>query len=180
MKKCVVVYESKYGTTKKYAEWIAEDLGADIFPRKDASADDLAGYDVIIYGGGLYAGGVSGLPFITKNYEKIKDKRILLFTCGLGDPTVFENVDSIRKSLAKALSPEMQKNFEIYHLRGGMDYSKLSFIHRSMMSMVQKAVSKKDPSTLTEEDLQMMETYGKTVDFTDRTTIKPLVDSAQT
>lgn len=179
MKKCVVVYESKYGTTKKYAEWIAEDLDADLFERKDISAEALTGYEVIVYGGGLYAGGVSGLPFITKNFDKIKDKRILLFTCGLGDPNIFENVESIRKGLAKAMPPEMQKTVEIYHLRGGMDYSKLSFVHRSMMSMVQKSVSKKDPKTLTEEDVQMLETYGKTVDFTDRATIKPLVESAK-
>jgi len=179
MNKCAVVYESKYGTTKKYAEWIAEDLGADLFERKDASIDTLTGYDVIVYGGGLYAGGVSGLPFITKNYDKIKDKRILLFTCGLGDPNIFENVEAIRKGLTKALTPEMQKAFEIYHLRGGMDYSKLSFIHRNMMAMVQKSVAKKDPSTHTQEDIEMLETYGKVVDFTDRATIKPLVDSAK-
>ncbi len=178
MSKCVVVYESKYGTTKKYAEWIAEDLGADLFERKDASIEALTGYDVIVYGGGLYAGGVSGLPFITKNYDKIKDKRILLFTCGLGDPNVLENVEAIRKGLTKALTPEMLNAFEIYHLRGGMDYSKLSFIHRNMMAMVQKSVAKKDPSARTQEDIEMLETYGKVVDFTDRATIKPLVDSA--
>jgi menaquinone-dependent protoporphyrinogen IX oxidase len=178
MKKCIVVYESKYGTTKKYAEWIAEDLCADLVERKVASADALAGYDVIIYGGGLYAGGVSGLPFITKNFDKIKDKRILLFTCGLGDPKVSENVESIQKGLAKVLSPEMQQVVEIFHLRGGMDYSKLSFMHKSMMSMVQKSVAKKDPEKRTQEDIEMLETYGKVVDFTDRSTIKPLVDSA--
>lgn len=178
MKKCVVVYESKYGTTKKYAEWIAADLEADLFERKAITAEALTGYDVIVYGGGLYAGGVSGLSFIIKNFDKIKDKRILLFTCGLGDPNVFENVESVRKRLAKAMPPEMQKIVEIYHLRGGMDYSTLSFVHRSMMSMVQKSVAKKDPKTLTEEDVQMLETYGKAVDFTDRATIKPLVDSA--
>jgi menaquinone-dependent protoporphyrinogen IX oxidase len=178
MKKYVVVYESKYGTTKKYAEWIAEDLCADLIERKAASADALTGYDVIVYGGGLYAGGVSGLPFIIKNYDKIKDKRVLLFTCGLGDPNVSENVESIQKGLKKVLSPEMQQKVEIFHLRGGMDYSKLSFVHKSMMSMVQKSVAKKEPEKRTQEDIQMLETYGKIVDFTDRGTIRPLVDSA--
>jgi len=178
MKKCVVVYESKYGTTKKYAEWIAEDLGADLFERKAISAEALTGYDVIVYGGGLYAGGVSGLSFIIKNFDKIKDKRILLFTCGLGDPNVFENVESIKEGLAKAMPQEMQKIVEIFHLRGGMDYTKLSFVHRSMMSMVQKSVAKKDPATRTQEDIEMLETYGHVVDFTDRATIKPLVERA--
>ena len=178
MKNCVVVYESKYGTTKKYAEWIAQELEADLFERKAASIDALTGYDVIVYGGGLYAGGVSGLPFITKNYEKIKDKRILLFTCGLGDPQVLENVESIRKGLMKVLPEEMKKTAEIFHLRGGMDYSKLSMIHRTLMGLVQKNVAKKDPAERTQEDIEMLETYGKIVDFTDRSTIKPIVESA--
>jgi menaquinone-dependent protoporphyrinogen IX oxidase len=177
MKKCVVVYESKYGTTKKYAEWIAEDLGADLFERKAASADALTGYDVIIYGGGLYAGGVSGFSFIKNNFNKIKDKRILLFTCGLGDPSVLENVDSIRESLDQFMTPEMKKKVEVFFLRGGMDYSKLSFVHKSLMSMVQKTVARKDAANRTPEETAMIETYGKVVDFTDRDTIKPLVDS---
>jgi menaquinone-dependent protoporphyrinogen IX oxidase len=177
MKKCVVVYESKYGTTKKYAEWIAEDLGADLFERKAASADALTGYDVIIYGGGLYAGGVSGFSFIKNNFNKIKDKRILLFTCGLGDPSVLENVDNIRESLDQFMTPEMKKKVEVFFLRGGMDYSKLSFVHKSLMSMVQKTVARKDAANRTPEETAMIETYGKVVDFTDRDTIKPLVDS---
>jgi menaquinone-dependent protoporphyrinogen IX oxidase len=178
MKKCVVVYESKYGTTKKYAEWIAEDLGADLFDRKAASADALTGYDVIVYGGGLYAGGVSGLSFIKNNFSKIKDKRVLLFTCGLGDPEVPENIDNIREGLDKFMTPEMKNKVEVFFLRGGMDYSKLNFVHKSLMSMVQKTVARKDPANRTPEEIAMIETSGKVVDFTDRDTIKPLVDRA--
>lgn len=178
MKKCLVVYESKYGTTKKYAEWIAEDLGADIFERKAIPAEALTEYDVIVYGGGLYAGGVSGLPFIIKNFDKIKDKRILLFTCGLADPAVPENTTSIKESLDKVMTQDMKQKVEVFHLRGGMDYSKLSFVHKKLMSMVQKTVAKKDPAYRNPEEVAMLETYGKVVDFTDRTTIKPLVDRA--
>ncbi len=177
MKKCIVIYESKYGTTKKYAEWIAEDLDADLFERKAASADALTGYDVIVYGGGLYAGGVSGFSFIKNNFNKIKDKRILLFTCGLGDPAVPENVNNIREGLDKFMTPDMQKKIEVFYLRGGMDYSKLNFVHKSLMSMVQKTVARKEPANRTPEETAMVETYGKVVDFTDRSTIKPLVDT---
>jgi menaquinone-dependent protoporphyrinogen IX oxidase len=178
MNRCVVVYESKYGTTKKYAEWIAEDLSADLFERKAASADALTGYDVIVYGGGLYAGGVSGFSFIKNNFNTIKDKRVLLFTCGLGDPEVPENIDNIREGLDKFMTPEMKNKVEVFFLRGGMDYSKLNFVHKSLMSMVQKTVARKDQANRTPEEIAMIETYGKVVDFTDRSTIKPLVDRA--
>ncbi len=35
MSKIVVVYKSKYGTTKRYAEWISKSLSCDLFDRKD-------------------------------------------------------------------------------------------------------------------------------------------------
>lgn len=34
MNEVVVIYQSKYGAAKKYAEWIAEALGADLFERR--------------------------------------------------------------------------------------------------------------------------------------------------
>ena len=69
----VVVYKSKYGSTKKYAEWIAEELKCDIFDMKNITVDFLLKYDVIIYGGGLYAEIINGLYIITKNFDKFKD-----------------------------------------------------------------------------------------------------------
>ena len=72
----IVVYKTKYGSTKQYAEWIAEDLGCDVVDTKNVKVDDLLGYDTIIYGGGLYAEVINGVSLITKNTEKLKDKKI--------------------------------------------------------------------------------------------------------
>lgn len=53
MKKVVVIYGSKYGTTEKYAKWISEELNCDLFSYKSIKKDNLLNYDTIIYGGGL-------------------------------------------------------------------------------------------------------------------------------
>ncbi|WP_366936885.1 flavodoxin domain-containing protein [uncultured Clostridium sp.] len=37
MNNTVVVYKSKYGSTKKYAEWIAEELSSDIIENNKLS-----------------------------------------------------------------------------------------------------------------------------------------------
>ena len=74
--KTVVIYESKYGTTKKYAEWIADALSCDLFEKKSITPSALTGYDTIIYGGGLYAGGVSGIGLLKKNFSKISNKNL--------------------------------------------------------------------------------------------------------
>ena len=71
----IVIYKSKYGSTRTYAEWIAEDLGCKAVDAKGVKADDLLQYDTIIYGGGLYAEVINGITLLTKNLEKLKDKK---------------------------------------------------------------------------------------------------------
>jgi flavodoxin len=53
MLRTVVVYQSSSGFTKKYAEWIAEDLKAEVFKVKDCNVEKLLDANEIIFGGGL-------------------------------------------------------------------------------------------------------------------------------
>ena len=63
----IVIYKTKYGSTKTYAEWIAKELACDIVEHKSVSVADLEKYDTIIYGGGLYAEVINGVTLITRN-----------------------------------------------------------------------------------------------------------------
>ena len=45
----VVIYKSKTGFAKKYAEWISEALKCDIKENTKLSLDDLIQYDTIIW-----------------------------------------------------------------------------------------------------------------------------------
>lgn len=173
--KTAVIYQSKYGSTETYAQWIAADLGADLLQAKQISPAVLRQYDAIIYGGGLYAGGVSGLGQLTKNFESIRDKALFLFAVGASDMTDSVNVKAIRENLQKALPPAMWEAAHVYCLRGGMFYSKMSLSHRMMMNMMIKMLRKKPESELRSDAKAMLETYGQDSDFTDRETIVPLV-----
>lgn len=161
-----------------YAKWISEALSCQLLEQKNVHTKNLEQADIIIYGGGLYAGGVSGIKLLTQNWKAISDKHVILFTCGLADPKNPDNVKHIREELAKALPEEMLSKITLFHLQGGIDYSRLSFVHKTMMAMLRKVMLKKDPSTLSKEDHQLLDTYGKQVDMTDHDSIKPLVDYA--
>jgi flavodoxin len=176
MSKIAVVFQSKYGSTKKYAEWIAEELSGDLLERKKVKPADLESYNTIIYGGGLYAGGVSGIDLLTKNFDKFKDKHLIVFTCGLADPMDKDNTGNIRQSLTKIFTTQMQEKIKVFHLRGAIDYAKLSPIHKMMMAMLYKMMTKKDYDSLRNEDKEMIDTYGKAVDFTNRATLLPLIN----
>jgi len=176
MSNSIVIYTSKRGSTKQYAEWIAEALSCPLFEKKSVTASDLEKADTLIYGGGLYAGGVSGIKLLTENWNLISNKKIALFTCGLANPKETQNVTNIREGIQKVLSPEMFEKITFFHFYGGIDYSRLGFIHKSMMAMLRKMLLKKDESELTYEDKGLLNTYGGVVDFTDKESIRPLIE----
>lgn len=171
----LVTYASKYGTTKRYAQWIAEDLACDLRDSREVNAELLKSYDILIHGGGLYAGGLSGIQTIVKNYDAISNKRIILFSCGLADPEDPENVAHIEAGLEKVLTPEMREKIRQFHLRGGIDYSRLGLTHKAMMAMLRTVMLKKGYDNLRSEDQMMLDTYGSTVDFTNRESLAPLL-----
>lgn len=173
--KTIVVYSSQYGATEQYARWLAEALDADLYAVRAISAGVLSGYDCILYGGGLYAGGVKGLPTFLKYFSKCEGKPLILFTCGIADPKDPANVEQIRSQLYKALPANVAAQCTFFHLRGRLDYPHLTVVHRAMMAMLRKMLLKKAPSSLREEDRQLLETYGKDVNFIDRSEIEPIV-----
>lgn len=174
MSDIAVIYKSSYGSTEIYAKWLAEDLGADLLQTDRVKPADLQRYQTIIYGGGLYAGGVNGISLLTKHADIVKDKALYLFTVGAASVSDPENTKAIRSSLEQVLPLPLQKIAHIYHLRGGMCYSKMSFLHRTMMNMMIKMIRKKPEGELGADEKGILETFGQDVDFTDRLAIAPL------
>lgn len=55
----------------------------------------------------------------------------------------------------------------MYHLRGGIDYGRLNFKHRTMMKLLYKKARNLPADKQSAEVRDMIETYGKQVDFVD-------------
>ncbi len=169
MKRIAVIYQSRYGSTRQYAEWIAKELGAELLTRAQVQPADLAQYDVVVYGGGLYAGGIAGADLVLKHPVK----QLVLFTVGVGDPKTADYAQVLKQAFPTGL-PD---NAKLFHLRGGIDYKRLTFVHRAMMAMVKKLmIGKTPPEKMTDEMRTIQDTYGKTVDFVDQASIRPIVD----
>ena len=139
MGKIAVVYKSKYGSTKKYAQWIAEECQADLFDVSEAGAEKLKGNDTIVYGGAIYASGISGVSVITKNYERLKDKKIIVFTVGIA---AVNDEESFLSIIEKSFSKEMINGIKFFHFRGGIDYKNLGMLHKSMLTVLKAASAK--------------------------------------
>ena len=176
MEKSLIVYFSKYGTTKEYAEWIAQELNGDIYSINNFKENTLNNYDTIIIGSGLYAGKVKGIDLLIKNYESLKNKKLVIFTCGLADYSKIENINSIYNKLKKEFPKKIIEEIKIFYLRGGINYKKLSLKYKILMWMKKKQILKKGIENSNEEVKEFIETYGKAVDFMDNNNIKELID----
>ncbi len=168
--KTVVVYKSISGFTKKYAEWIAQELRADLSEIKKSDIEILHKYDNIIYGGSLHAAGISGINIIKNNLKKLRDKNIIIFTTGASPPK--EN--TISEVRDNNFSVEEQKQIKFYYFRGGFDFSKLNFINKILMTLFKWKIQLKRDKTSDEKG--MLAAYSKPVDFTKKENIKELLE----
>lgn len=171
MKRAVVVYCSKYGFTKTYASWLADSLSCDLYDSHHILVSQLMKYDVILFGGGIYAGSISGASLIKKNFTSLKDKTLVIFTVGLGDPAVSDVFSEVEGQF----TPEIKSAIHFFHLRGGIDFPTLSFLHRMMMAMMKKMLLKKSEKERTNGDRELLKLWGTKVDFTDQKSLTPIL-----
>lgn len=174
--KTIVIYGSQYGSALRYARHLAEML--DVPAQSYEDVTDLSRYEQIIYLGALYAGGVMGLKRMVKYIPPTA--RLLLVTVGLADVTDADNTANIRRSVEKQLSPNLLARTELFHLRGGIDYARLNFPHKTMMKLLYQKAIRTPAEQRTADTRAMIETYGQTVDFVDYAALAPIVEKAKT
>lgn len=167
----IVVYKSKYGSTKKYAEWIAEELSCRAVEAKNVKVEDLQKYDTIVYGGGLYAENIAGVTLITKNADKLKEKKLIVYTTGITPLHCREYYDEM----------VWEKNFKgkcedikVYNFLGKMVMSELSLPHRTALKTLKKIMGNKENPT--EMEKMLIDLCDVDGDFTDRAAIDELVN----
>jgi len=167
----IVIYKSKYGSTKAYAEWIAEELGCSVVEAKRVKAADLAAYDTIIYGGGLYAEMIAGVSLITKNFEALQDKKLVVYTTGLTPLDCREYYDKM--VLEKNFKPHMTEKIKVFNFLGKMILDELSLPHKAAIKTLKKIMSgKENPSEMEKMLIDLCDADG---DFSNKEDIKELI-----
>lgn len=173
----IIIYGSHYGTTKQYANELSKKTNIKAIPFKNAN--QINNYDTIIYIGGLYAGGVLGMSKTLKKLDNVLNKKIILVTVGLADPTDEKNIKTIRNNIKKQIKQEIFEKAIIFHLRGGIDYSRLSFVHKTMLKLLYNAIKNTPEEEQIAEDKAMIETYNKKVNFVDFSSLNAIMNEMQ-
>ena len=168
--KTAVIYKTCSGFTKKYAEWIAEELAADIFDVSAIAAKNLENYDNIVYGGSLHMAGIIGLKFIKKNLNKLKDKKVVVFATGASPA----KEEVLREVANKNFTQEEQKHIKFFYLRGGFDFNKLNSFDKFLMTMLKWMLKRK--KELTADERNLLSAYDEPVDYTNKKDIEELIN----
>ncbi len=170
--KAIVVYKTKYGSTKAYAELIAQSLNCEVADAKTVNAEKLMQYDTIVYGGGLYAEVINGVSLITKNMDKLGNKRIFVYTTGITPLDCRDYYDKM--VIEKNFKPEIRDKIKVYNFLGKMVTEELSLVHRTALKTLKKIMSeKKNPTEMEKLLVDLCDADG---DFTDKNSVKQLVE----
>ena len=168
----VILYGSRYGSTRRYAEMLSEQTGVPAVSYTDAPS--LSDQELIVYLG------VLGLSKTLAGFSnQAVPPKMILVTVGLSDPEEAENQENIRRALQKQCPAAILDQAKLFHLRGAIDYQKLSFSHRTMMALLYRVLRKKAPESRNAEDRAFAETYGGQADFVDFHTLEPIIKEMQ-
>lgn len=172
--KGIIIYKSKYGAAKKYAEWISEATGFPCVTTKEADMNKVSECDVVIVGGGVYASGISCIPFLKKNIGKLKGKKVLVYTCA-ASPYDKKFYDAL---IDMNMKDEL-KGIPVFYCRGAFDLKAMTFADRTLCKMLRKAVAKKDPKDWELWESALMECKeDEACDWTDKAYIEPIIKAA--
>ena len=169
--KTIVIYNSKTGFTKRYAEWISEALSCECAELKEASKKNLAEYDAVVFGGWCMAGEVTKLAWFKNQVPALAaaGKKLIVFVVG-GSPA--ESPD-IPVAMGKIFSGEVWNSVKSFYCPGGFNYEKMSLPSKLAMKMFVKTIlAKKD---ITEDEKKMAEMMSHSYDISDKKYIEPIL-----
>ena len=170
--KGIILYTSKYGATKRYADWLAEETGFDVLETKKAKIEDVKQYDTIILGGGVYAMGIAGLSFLKKNIGELQGKKVIVFCDGASpyDEAAFGQL--VARNMKDSLA-----GLPCFYCRGGWDMDAMSFADRNLCKLLQKAVAKKKQEDCEVWEKALLEAGTQKCDWTDRAYLAPILEA---
>ncbi len=125
-KRTIVVYKSKTGFTKKYANWIKDELNCRIIPVEEFHAVNMSPYDIIIFGGSLHAGKIIGLKVLKNNFPSLSGKRIIVFATGAMPP--------IEEEIKKVKEDNSLNDMDFFYFQGGLNYERMGILDRILMA----------------------------------------------
>lgn len=169
LKTILIVYKSKTGFTKKYSEWISEALKCQALPLEAANISEVSKYDIVIFGGGIYASKINGIKFITNNLATLKNTHLIVFATGATPLTAVEKVNQFKQTNIPG-----ESNIPFFYFQSGMNYKNMGMIDKFIMNVLKFTLRRKKNKDNIE--IGAMEAISDSYDNSNLKAIDPLIN----
>jgi menaquinone-dependent protoporphyrinogen IX oxidase len=132
----ILVYATKLGSTRQYAEWIAKDLGISAISVRDVKRSDLERAQTIILGSAVRMAKLIMGRWITAQWPILKGKRLVLFSVSGTPPQATEK---LREILTSSMGTEMIDTMTYFPLHGRISIEEFPLPLKLMMKMMQRS-----------------------------------------
>lgn len=161
--KVLIIYHSKTGFSKRYAQWLAEALDCQSIPFKERKRVNENDYEKIIFFGGLYAGQMSSLKWLKNKLPELSGKRLAAVAVGCAPMDGPDLSESMTKLFGG--TPEIKG----FYCQGGLDYEHMGAVDRAMMAALRAALKRKP------EMAEMLNVISHSFDGTKREYLDPVI-----
>lgn len=178
MSKAIVIYTSKRGSTKQYAEWIAEDLGCEALALSDAKDIDLYDYDCIIYGGWIRGSGIVDFDKFARMLDEELLSRLIVYGVGFADETA-ENYAQVWGYSIGRIDPKNTGGSILYILGGRYVPDEVTGMDKFMMKIMRSVLLSGSTPDAKLQANKIKERIDNGVDMVSRDNISSLVKDAR-
>ena len=151
-----IVYKSSTGHTKQYAEMLGESLKIPVYNLEEAKSN-LKKNDEIIFLGWVCATKIQGLSKI-KRYNV---KCIGAVGAYPAEKNYIENLKNANKV-----------NVELFYLRGGLDFNKLTGLKKKVLQFVKNMIEKENKA----ENQEMIKLFKDGGNYVSDENLKPMLN----
>lgn len=185
----IVIYNSKRGSTKKYADWISEELDclsvpfsaldkSGGFSDESGAAHNIDEYDAIVYGGWLRGSGIVG-------YDKFKviaaglEEKTILFAVGISEYNPQNYMQICEINFPETADGKIDMSaVKLFYCPGAYDSNKVKGLDGMMMWFAKRVLLAGKTSDGIGAANKMADAIENGADFSDRKYIDPIVRAA--
>ena len=168
--KTIIIYNSKTGFTKRYADWLAEELCCGVHPYKGFAKSSIEANDIIIFCSRVHAGKIEHLKDVKQHFNTQSKQSLIVVATGATPAAV---VDAIKKIWANNFTDTEIKSIPHFYLQSGLNYEKMGFVDRIIMKTVSRLMQRKKDKN--EEEAGFEQAIRHSYDISSKEYIMPVV-----
>ncbi len=135
----IIIYQSKYGSTKQYAHWLKEETGFEAYDLIHSPLEAISNADLVILGCSIFADKPKMATWINENWDYFQDKKLILYTTSGSPPTS----ERIHQGFKDSFADDIRDSIKYFPLGGKYVYKDLTLLDKLIMKL--GIMAEKDP-----------------------------------